>query len=78
MGKYRYLFTMHLNLKLVEEYLALGSKWDKRNAYFYNAPWKDQNLESLKTAETCYKTAEHYWKRQFPGQKKLASGVSIF
>ena len=60
--KYRYLFMMHINLKLIEQYLYLGNKWNKRNAYFYNAPWKEQNLESLKTAETCYKTALYYWK----------------
>jgi hypothetical protein len=59
--KYRYLFMMHLNLKMIEQYLFLGNKWNKRNAYFYNAPWKDENLESLKTAETCYRTALYYW-----------------
>jgi hypothetical protein len=59
--KYRYLFMMHINLKLVEQHLRLGSKWDKQVAYFYNAPWKEQNLDSLKTAETCYKTALYYW-----------------
>jgi hypothetical protein len=30
--KYRYLFTMHLNLKMVEQYIYLGNKWNKRNA----------------------------------------------
>jgi hypothetical protein len=59
--KYRYLFTMHIYLKLIEQYLFLGNKWNKRNAYFYNEPWKDQNLESLETAETCYRTALYYW-----------------
>ena len=59
--KYRYLFTMHINLKLIEQYLFLGNKWNKRNAYFYNAPYKDQNLESLEIAETCYRTALYYW-----------------
>lgn len=59
--KYRYLFMMHLNLKLAEQHVRLGSKWDKQKAYFYNAPWKKQNLESLETAETCYKTALYYW-----------------
>ena len=59
--KYRYLFMMHLNLKLAEQHVRLGSKWDKQKAYFYNAPWKRQNLESLETAETCYKTALYYW-----------------
>ena len=60
--KYRYLFMMHLNLKMIEQYLFLGNKWNKRNAYFYNAPFKEQNLESLKTAEACYRTALVYWK----------------
>ena len=60
--KYRYLFMMHINLKLIEQYLYLGNKWNKRNAYFYNAPWKEQNLESLETAETCFRTALYYWK----------------
>jgi len=59
--KYRYLFMMHINLKLVEQHLRLGSKWDKQVAYFYNAPWKAQNLESLKTVETCYGAARYYW-----------------
>jgi len=59
--KYRYLFNMHIYIKLIEQYLFLGNKWNKRNAYFYNAPWKDQNLKSLETAETCFRTALYYW-----------------
>jgi len=59
--KYRYLFTMHLNIKLAEQHLFLGNKWNKRNAYFYNAPWKEQNLDSLDTAETCFRAALYYW-----------------
>lgn len=59
--KYRYLFMMHINLKLAEQHLRLGSKWDKQVAYFYNAPWKKQNLESLDNAQTCYNAALVYW-----------------
>jgi hypothetical protein len=59
--RYRYLLDMHLNLKLIEQHLVLGSKFDKRKAYFFNAPWKEQNLESLKTAETAYRAALLYW-----------------
>jgi len=59
--KYQYLFNMHLNLKLIEQYLFLGNKYNKRQAYFYNAPWQKQNLESLEIAETCYRTALYYW-----------------
>ena len=68
--KYRNLFTMHINLKLIEQYLFLGNKYNKRNAYFYNAPWRDQNLESLKTAETCYRTALFYWDEAVVWSKK--------
>jgi hypothetical protein len=60
--RYRYLFDMHINLRLIEQHLVLGSKFDKKIAYFYNAPWKDQNLDSLKIAESAYRTALLYWK----------------
>jgi hypothetical protein len=59
--KYRYLFNMHINLKMIEQYLFLGNKWNKRRAHFYNAPWRDQNLESLEIAENCYRNALYYW-----------------
>ena len=47
--KYRNLFMMHVNIKLAEQHLFLGNKWNKRNAYFYNAPWKDENLADRKS-----------------------------
>ena len=53
-------YSIHYT-KLYEQHLRLGSKWDKQVAYFYNAPWKEQNLDSLKTAETCYNAALYYW-----------------
>ena len=59
---YRYLFKMHVNLKLTQLYLTLGNKWDKQVACFYNYPWKRQNLESLDTAESIYKQAFYYWE----------------
>ncbi|MCL2410580.1 MAG: hypothetical protein FWC97_02950 [Treponema sp.] len=59
--RYRYLFTMHLNLKMVEQYLFLANHWNKREAFFFNAPFRDQNLESLDIAEKCFRTALIYW-----------------
>lgn len=61
--RYRDLFSMHVNLKLIACYLTLGSKYDKTTAYFYNAPWKEQNLESLGLAEQAYKVAYGYWSK---------------
>ena len=69
--KYRYLFMMHLNIKLAEQHLFLGNKWNKRNAYFYNAPWKEQNLDALETAETCFRTALYYWDEALLWSEKL-------
>lgn len=60
--KYRYLFMMHLNLKMTEQHLRLGSKFDKQTAYFYNYPWKEQNIDSLSKAENFYNIAMAYWK----------------
>jgi len=68
--RYRYLFTMHIELKMLEQHLYLGSKFDKRVAYFYNAPWKEQNLDSLKTAETAYRAALAYWPTAVEWAKK--------
>jgi hypothetical protein len=52
-----------VNLKLISCYLALGSKYDKRAAYFYNYPWTKQNLESLAKAEQAYTVAYGYWDK---------------
>ncbi len=60
--RYRNLFYMHVNLKLVELYLTLGNKYDKKEAYFYNYPWKEENLKSLEKAERIYTMARYYWE----------------
>lgn len=60
--KYRYLFQMHLNLKLIEQYLRLGRTYDKKSVYFYDAPYKEDYLNNLDTALKCYNTALYYWQ----------------
>jgi len=72
--KYQYLFMTHLNLKLVEQYAYLGGKYNKRNAYFYNAPWAAENLDSLETAESCFKTGLYYWQEARAWAEKAAEG----
>lgn len=59
--RYRYLFYMHVNLELVKQYRLLAAEYDKRVAYFFNAPWRKQNLESLEYAESYYQAAFYYW-----------------
>ncbi|MCI1209230.1 MAG: hypothetical protein LKF96_07295 [Treponema sp.] len=60
--KYRYLFMMQLNLKLIEQHLRLGRTYDKQTAYFYDAPWKDEYLADLKKALSCYQAGLVYWQ----------------
>ncbi len=60
---YRYLFKMHVNLQIVRTYRQMGMKYDRRFVYFFNAPWKEQNLESLEIAEKLYQRALYFWKQ---------------
>ena len=76
--RYRYLFTMHVNLRLIYLYLTLGSKYDKQVAYFYNAPWKRQNLESLETAEQVYRVAYGYWEQARDWSAKAWAMRSVY
>ncbi|GHV85896.1 hypothetical protein AGMMS50230_15040 [Spirochaetia bacterium] len=76
--KYCYLFMMHLNLKMIEQYLFLANKWNKRHAYFYNAPWKEENLKSLDIAETCFKTARYYWTEALGWAEKARERRFLF
>lgn len=60
--KYRYLFQMHINLKLIEQHLRLGRTYDKKCIYFYDSPWKDEYLNNMEKALTCYKAGLYYWQ----------------
>lgn len=59
--KYRFLFQMHVNLKLIEQHQRLGRIYDKKVAHFYDAPWKDVYIENLKKALSCYQAGLYYW-----------------
>ncbi len=69
--QYRSLFKMHVNLKLVELHLKLASLYDKRVAYFYNAPWKEQNLASLDMAEGLYRKGLYYWQEALSWARRV-------
>jgi hypothetical protein len=69
--RYRNLFTLHVNLKLIEQYRLLAVKFDKFDAYFFNYPWKQENLKSLQMAELYYKDALYYWDRVLEQVKTL-------
>lgn len=60
--KYRYLFMMHINLKLIEQHMRLGRIYDKKTVNFYDAPWKDIYIENLQKTLSCYQAGLYYWQ----------------
>jgi len=69
---YRDLFTMHLNLHLVNQYLGWASDYMKFDAYFYNEPWRDDNLNSLVRAESLFNIALYYWDQAVEWSNRAA------
>ena len=61
--RYRYLFSMQVNLELTKQYRYLGAGYDKRHAYYFNAPWREQTLKSLTYAESYYEASLYYWEQ---------------
>lgn len=76
--KYRCLFQMHLNLKLIEQHLRLGNIYDKKVAYFYDAPWKDEYLRNLEKAKSCYEICYAYWQEASIWAEKANEGKFKF
>ncbi len=76
--KYRYLFMMHINLKLIEQHMRLGRTWDKQVAYFYDAPWKEEYLRDLEKAESAYRAGLYYWKEASVWAEKADAGSFRF
>ena len=69
--KYRYLFMMHINLKLVEQHMRLGRIYDKKTVKFYDAPWKDIYIENLQKTLSCYQAGLYYWQEAKPNVKRF-------
>lgn len=68
---YRYLFKMHVNLTIIRTYIRMADRYDKKKAYFYNQPWKEENLRSLEFAEKYYNLALKYWDEVLVWTEKL-------
>ncbi|MBP5283960.1 MAG: hypothetical protein J6Y93_04785 [Treponema sp.] len=76
--KYRYLFMMHVNLKIIEQYLRLGRIYDKKVAHFYDAPWSEVYVEELQKTLSCYQTCRMYWQEAKLWAEKANTGSFKF
>ena len=61
--KYRYLFTMHIYVKLVDMHILWASKFFKLDAFFFNYPWREDNLRSIERAEELLSLGLLYWEQ---------------
>lgn len=73
---YRALLTMQIHLLLVDQYLQWASMYFKFEAYWYNQPWREQNLESLDRAEDLLEIGLYYWE-QAREQSDIAARFSF-
>lgn len=74
---YRNLFSMHINLMLTDLYLQWGGQYMKHASYFYNAPWREQNIESLDRAEQYFRYARRYWDAAVGWSQEAADTIFI-
>lgn len=61
--KYQILLKMHLNIKIMQNYLLLGRLYDKRIIYYFNMPFKEDLKKSLNIAKYYYNLAKTYWQK---------------
>jgi len=59
--KYQNLLKMHMNLRILKDYLYLGRLYDMPKLYFYHKKEVDDLIKSLQFAEYYYKIANNYW-----------------
>lgn len=60
--RYRNLFRMHVNLEMVKQYRILAGRYHKQKIYYFNYPWKEENLKGIPIARQYYETALYYWE----------------
>jgi hypothetical protein len=60
-ARYKALFSLHVNLLIIDSYLQLGRRFDKEHLYFFNLWYAEELSESFSFARYCYETALLYW-----------------
>ena len=60
--KYRYLFMMNVNLKLIEQHMRMARLFDKKKIYFYDVQYREEYLRNLEKAKVYYTACYAYWE----------------
>ncbi len=75
---YRNHFNLHVNLLLTKLYLSWGKKYGREKVYFYNAPWKEENIASLKKAIALFEYANVYWQESLQYVEQIDDMNELF
>lgn len=60
--KYRYLIRMHLNFRIMKDYLYLGRLYDMPELYYWHRRETKQLIRSMKFAKYYYQMSRNYWE----------------
>ncbi len=69
--KYKKLMRMHLHYLITKNLVFLAARFDKHKPVFYNKPYREDILKSLKIAEYLYREADKEWKKVMLYYKEL-------
>ncbi len=61
-AKYKDILHMQFNYLMTQNYVYLGSLYDKQNYYFYNDQFKKEIKDSYEYAKYYYELADKQWK----------------
>ncbi len=78
--RYKALMRMHIHILIMQNYLTLGSLYDRKILYWYNMPFKKDLVKSLNKAKKFYSIAGDYWKKvlQYVGEAdKIKASITI-
>lgn len=71
--RYKALFRMHANLLIIDSYLQLARRFEKRHVYFFHAFWFGEELrESFTIARYYYQICFNYWDRALEHAEEAA------
>ena len=71
--KYKILVKMHLNYLMTKNTVLLAARFDKHKPVWFNRPYKESILKSLKIARHYYTSALDHWEKVLYYQRLASS-----
>jgi hypothetical protein len=77
--KYKDLLRMHMNIRIMQDYLLLGRQYDMTELYYYQKPVTEDLIKSLTIAEGYYLKAASTWSevRRWAAESYIIKEVRV-